>query len=78
MSAHSSLNDQHCSLIHSIAVIGSLTESVVEVVRELVEARLDELLHRGGLVDHALHHVVDRLDLNGRPALAHLFLVRGR
>lgn len=44
-------------------------------MRELAEAGLDKLLHRRGLVDDPLHHVVDRLDLNGRRALAHLFLV---
>lgn len=45
------------------------------MMRKLVKARLYELLHRWGLVDDALHHVVDRLDLNGSPALAQLFLV---
>lgn len=44
------------------------------MVRELVEARLDELLHRGSLVDDTLHDVVDRLYFNGSPALPHLFL----
>lgn len=63
--------------IHSVTDRGNLTESVVKMVRELVEARLDELLHRGGLVNDALHHVVDRLNLNGSPAPAHLFLVCG-
>lgn len=61
-----------------IHLAGDLTEGVVEVMRELVEARLDELLHRRGLIDDALHHVVDRLDLNGSTALAQLFLVRDR
>lgn len=44
------------------------------MVRELVEAGLDELLHCRSLVDDALHDVVDRPDLNGSPALPHLFL----
>lgn len=44
------------------------------MVGELVEARLDELLHRRGLVNDALHHVVDRLDLHRCRALAQLFL----
>lgn len=61
-----------------IHLAGDLTEGVVEVMRELVEARLDELLHRRGLIDDALHHVVDRLDLNGSTALAQLFLVRDK
>lgn len=55
--------------------ISSLTEGVVEVMRELVEARLDEVLHGRGLVDHALHHVIDCLYLDGSPTLAHLFLM---
>lgn len=37
-----------------------------------MEARLDELLHRGGLVNNTLHHVVNRLHLHRRSALAHL------
>lgn len=44
------------------------------MVRELVEAGLDELLHCGSLVDDTLHDVVDRLYFNGGPALPHLFL----
>ena len=41
---------------------------------ELVQARFDELLHGRCLVDGALHHVVDGLDLDRGPALPHLFL----
>lgn len=57
----------------SIVLVG-LTKGVVEMVRELVQAGLDELLHCGSLVDDTLHDVVDRLHFNGSPALPHLFL----
>lgn len=54
----------------------NLTEGVVEVMGELLEAGLDQLLHGGSLVDDTLHDVVNRPYLHRCLALPNLFLRR--
>lgn len=43
-----------------LLILAMLTECAVEMVCELVQARLDKFLHGGLLVDGAVHSVVDR------------------